>query len=229
MSIAPTPSSVSLSDALYEFSLANHMPDAELLDQFVRRFPQHADALVDFAIEIVMDVLAEHSNGIEADDVVEIGKVSPTVSRVLSRFHNCLYQAKKSAVEERPSSTADAQSVQKSNVTRIKNPFSDLSRAHFRNAAQNIEVNSTFMVKLRDRQIEFKTIPSSFHQQVANEIGMPIKDVIAYLAEPEAQSSVRQFYKADGKPKIGLKQTFREAVLSSGLDEDKQRYLLGLQ
>lgn len=229
MSNAPTPSSVSLSDALYKFSLASHMPDAELLDQFVRRFPQHADALVDFAIEIVMDVLVEHSNDIVADDVVEIGKVSPTVSRVLSRFHNCLYQEKKSIVEEEPPSIAEAQSIPRPNLAGIKNPFSDLSRAHFRNAAQNIGVNSTFMVKLRDRQIEFKTIPSSFHQQVADEIGMPIKDVIAYLEEPEAQSSVRQFYKADGKPEIGLKQTFREAVLSSGLDEDKQRYLLGLR
>ena len=229
MSSAPTPSSVSLSDALYEFSLANHMPDAELLDQFVRRFPQHADALVDFAIEIVMDVLAEHSNDIVEDDVVEIGNVSPTVSRVLSRFHNSLYQAKKSIAEERPPSTTEAQSVPRSNLASIKNPFSDLSRAHFRNAAQNIGVNSAFMVKLRDRQIEFKTIPNSFHQQVADEIRMPIKDVIAYLAETETPSSVRQFYKADGKPKIGLKQTFREAVLSSGLDEDKQRYLLGLR
>src|ERR1700733_13177269 len=42
-------SATSLSDVLYEFSLARAMPDAELLDQFVHRYPEHAAALTDLA------------------------------------------------------------------------------------------------------------------------------------------------------------------------------------
>ena len=228
MTHALTPCEAPLSDALYEFSLAKHFPDAELLDQFVRRFPQHADALVDFAIEIVMDALAGPSNDSVADEVIEPGKVSPIVSRVMSRFYNRLYEVKKSAVEEQAPSAAEAQSAHKSNIVHIKNPFADLRREQFRKLALSIGVNSVFMVKLRDHQIEFRTIPMSFQQRVADGIGVPTEVVVAYLKETGAPVSSRQFYKADGKPKTGSKQSFHEAVRSSGLDEDKQQYLLNL-
>jgi hypothetical protein len=46
-----------LRDVLYAFSLAKPMPDAEVLDDFVRRYPEYAAALTDFAIELVMDTL----------------------------------------------------------------------------------------------------------------------------------------------------------------------------
>jgi len=43
-------SAATLSDALYELSLAQRVPDAPLLDEFVRRYPEYADDLTDFAI-----------------------------------------------------------------------------------------------------------------------------------------------------------------------------------
>ena len=42
-------SAATLRDALYELSLARQVPDATLLDEFVRRYPEHAEDLTDFA------------------------------------------------------------------------------------------------------------------------------------------------------------------------------------
>lgn len=42
-------------DVLYEFALAMEKPNAGTLDDFVRRYPQHADALKDFAVELALD------------------------------------------------------------------------------------------------------------------------------------------------------------------------------
>ena len=46
----------SLRDAMYAMSLAKAVPDAELLDEFARRYPQHADALTEFAIELAIEL-----------------------------------------------------------------------------------------------------------------------------------------------------------------------------
>ena len=46
-----------LRDAMYAMSLAKPVPDAELLDDFVRRYPQHADALTEFAIELAIELV----------------------------------------------------------------------------------------------------------------------------------------------------------------------------
>ena len=44
---------------MYAMSLAKAVPDAELLDEFARRYPQHADALTEFAIELAIDALMQ--------------------------------------------------------------------------------------------------------------------------------------------------------------------------
>ena len=44
-----------LRDVLYAFSLAQPVPDARLLDEFVRRYPEHSVEITDFAIELAID------------------------------------------------------------------------------------------------------------------------------------------------------------------------------
>jgi hypothetical protein len=51
-------------DVMYAMSLAKAVPDAELLDEFARRYPQHAVALTEFAIELAIDSLM-HPSGQE--------------------------------------------------------------------------------------------------------------------------------------------------------------------
>jgi hypothetical protein len=67
-----------LRDVLYAFSVAKAVPDDELLDEFVRRYPGYATEIIDFAVEIVVD--AARGNV----EVEESGaKTSPAVSRAL--------------------------------------------------------------------------------------------------------------------------------------------------
>jgi hypothetical protein len=73
-----TATQTSLRDAMYAMSLAKAVPDAELLDEFARRYPQHADALTEFAIELAVDSLMHRSDEedkrIIGDMVFEIAK-----------------------------------------------------------------------------------------------------------------------------------------------------------
>jgi hypothetical protein len=50
-----TRSSAALRNAFYELALAERAPDAELLDDFIRRYPEHATELTEFAIELALD------------------------------------------------------------------------------------------------------------------------------------------------------------------------------
>ena len=50
-----------LRDVLYALSLAKPIPDAEVLDDFVRRYPEYAAALTDFAIELAMDAVSSEA------------------------------------------------------------------------------------------------------------------------------------------------------------------------
>jgi hypothetical protein len=74
-----------LRDVLYELSLAKEVPDADVLDEFVRRYPEHAESLTEFAILLVVNSVS----GEESTEVaVDTSLVSPAVSRAMSKFQN---------------------------------------------------------------------------------------------------------------------------------------------
>src|ERR1017187_1198388 len=43
-----------LRDVLYTFSMTKPIPDAELLDQFIRRYPEYRAALIEFATAVAI-------------------------------------------------------------------------------------------------------------------------------------------------------------------------------
>src|ERR1700733_12486642 len=98
MTTTQTRSPTSLRNALYELALANAQPDAELLDEFVRRYPEHASVLTDFAVELALDGLAEAG---VPDEEPALPATNASVSKAMSRFHNRLY-----AVEQDRSAAA---------------------------------------------------------------------------------------------------------------------------
>ena len=211
------PSVAPLRDVLYDFSLAKRVPDAQLLDDFVRRFPQYADSLTEFAIELAMEALRPEPE-VDAEAAIDLNRVSPDVSRAISRFHNRLY-----AVRQAAKPTYNPAPLPE--VADAPNPFAELSRAAFRALADGIGANTVFVAKLRDRQIKPETIPGGFLQCLANALNAPLDLVTAYFASPSTGTS-RQFYKADDKPDSNQRQSFVEAVKSSGLSKDQQRQLL---
>jgi hypothetical protein len=207
-----------LRDAMYAMSLAKPIPDAELLDDFVRRYPQHADALTEFAIELAIDALMDRDT--EQDIPVDPDTISPVVSRVMSQFQNRLYGCRQARTATPPARAATAF---------VANPFAPLDRAGFRALASRIDVNAAMLSKLRDRQIAPVTIPKRFCTFVADEMDIPEEALTAHLFAVPEISQARQFYKAEGKPVATARQSFEQAVQNSGLSEEQQRRLLSFR
>ncbi len=201
----------SLRDAKYYLALRKSSPDAEVLDELVRSFPEHAQELTEFAIDLALDSIGES----EESDTVAPEDTSSAVSRAISRFHNRLYLESKSA---------ESSSSSPSSPT---NPFAAMGREELRGFARNVNVNLPFVMKLRDRQIHADTIPDKFTQRVSKELDVPLDLVVAHFqAPPEIRVSAR--FKSDEKPEANLKQTFEEAVRTSALTPQQQESLLAL-
>lgn len=220
MTPTPTASSPSLREALYVLSIAKDAPDAALLDDIVRRFPQFGGELTNYAIAIAIDALHGDAVVEAAEAALDPHGFSPAVSRAMSRFQNRLH-----AVSE---STRLQAETDRSVSTDAINPFASLSREDFRGFARRLDASSVFVAKLRDRQIEPDTLTPGFRKRVADDLDAPLDVVVAHFAAAQGGAAGPQFYKADGKPNNGGRQTFQEAVRSSGLSEAQQRALLAL-
>lgn len=210
-----TNKSTPLEEVLYEFSLAKPVPDAELLDEFVRLYPEHATALTDLAVDIVLDPSLSDE---ECTAEPLAPSISAGVSRAMSRFQNRLF-------EVQPKQASSATVSAKSNA--VENPFSRLERSQFRQLTQGLHCNNVFVGMLRDREIIADSMTEGFKRRVADELQAPIDLVAAHFAASQ-QIGQPQFYRADEKPQAIKKLTFEEAVRSSGLTREQQKFLLEL-
>lgn len=202
-----------LRDVLYEFSLAKLIPDADLLDEYVREFPQYADELVDFAVSLALDAPQDEA----PQPVADPQHVSSAVSRAMSHFHNHLHAARQ--VQSAPALQSVAQDV--------VNPFLALSRDALRSLSVQLGANALFVVRLRDRQIAPGTFSEGFVRFVADKLGASVDDVVAHFSAPASMASP-QFLKADGKPEPAKQQPFDDAVRASGLTPEQEQRLLEL-
>jgi hypothetical protein len=211
-------------DALYLLSIEKDMPDAALLDEVIRACPEFAEELTDFAIDLAIDRWTNRMREEEAaPSVAELENVSPAVSRALSRFQNCLHSVQTTAVSDSVIKTLHAVSQSREAV----NPFAHLSREQYRGTAKNLNVNTVFLSKFRDRQIVATSIPVAFQRRLAAEVDVPIELLVAHLAAAQGAPQ-GQLYKADKKPSNQAQQSFEEAVRGSGLDPEQQKALLEL-
>ena len=201
-----------LDDILHELALAKRVPDPAILDDFVRRYPEHAEALTTFAIELALDSSLE-----KAADVNQAASSSETVSKAMSHFHNELYTVKAEASKQESGAPP----------TLPPNPFATLDRAGIRTLGERLHANSLFVIKLRDRHIREDTVTPGFRRLLANELDVPVELITAHLALPSAVPTHAHF-KAEDKPAAPTKQTFEEAVRGSGLSPEDQLRLLTL-
>jgi hypothetical protein len=203
-----------LNDVLYEFALAKETPDAELLEQFVRLYPEYAVPLTDLAVGIALDSVSDEDD--EAEGAAS--ETSPAVSRAMSRFQNRLFE-----VQQKPAAAA----LRVQSAAPAVNPFARLGRQEYRDVAERMHCNTVFLGMLRDRQIDPTTMTPGFKRRVAAEIQVPEELIAAHWAA-QSEAGTRQFYKAEEKPQAGPQLSFEEAVRQSGLSEEQQSYLLSL-
>jgi hypothetical protein len=204
----PTP----LRNVLYELALAKPAPDAALVDEFVRHYPEYASDLTEYAIELALDAIGAHNEPIN----MPVAITTPSVSRAMSRFHNRLDAVRK----ETAAKVADA-------ARAVENPFMRLTRSEIRALAQRLHANTVFIMKLRDRLITGDTMTEGFLRRIADELGVLLENIVAHFAAP-AYIQSRAHFKAETKPEAGQKQTFEEAVRSCGLTPAQQNSLLNL-
>lgn len=200
------------SDVLYALALAMPVPDPKTLDEFIRRYPQHAEALTEFAVQLALepDTIGDEEGDEDAD-----GAVSPAVSRAISHFQNVSYELEKKGGADAPVAGA--------------NPFSSLSTEAFRAYAAKLGANTIFVMKLRDGRIEPESIFArpGFCRAAAEGLDVPVEVMMAH-ARSTPTVSAQQLHKSDGKPIVPKRETFEEAVRSSGLTPEQQRHLLEL-
>ena len=149
----PIPSrSTQRREALYALAMAENMPDAGVLDDIVRQYPQFSRELTEFAVELALESLVE---GGAPEAAADPTKVSPAVSRAMSAFHNRLYALRRAggAAVAEPTPSSDF----------VENPFSALGRREFRAVAEGIGANTVLVAKLRDRQVDPTTISDGFN------------------------------------------------------------------
>lgn len=200
------------SDVLYALALAMPTPDPKTLDEFVRRHPQHAAALTEFAVELALN--AQSIGDEEGDEAVD-GAVSPAVSRAISHFQNVSFELEKKGLPEAPKSFA--------------NPFASLSTEGFRAYAATLGANSIFVMKLRDGRIEPESLFArpGFCRVAANGLNVPVEALMAHVRSGPTVNT-QQLHKSDSKPVAHKRETFEEAVRSSGMTSEQQRHLLEL-
>lgn len=199
-------------DVLYALALAMPTPDPKTLDEFVRRHPQHAAALTEFAVQLALN---PDPIGDEEGDEAADGAVSPAVSRAISHFQNVSFELEKKGLPEAP--------------TAFANPFASLSTDAFRAYAATLGANSIFVMKLRDGRIEPDSIAArpGFCRVAADGLNVPIEALMAHVRLGPTVST-QQLHKSDSKPVAQKRETFEEAVRSSGLTPEQQRHLLEL-
>lgn len=205
-----------LRDVLYEFSLAQEIPDAELLDDFIRRYPEHAAPLTEFAVELAVDALRPRIVEAPAD----VATLSPAVSRAMSKFQNAIHAIRAGKMVSPEQSTTREMSAE--------NPFRKYDRQGLRGLASALNATVLFVCRLRDREIDPVTIKEGFRRFLAEKMLVPLEVISDHLAGPRGMIPQAQFHKADQKPEMGKQQSFEEAVRNSGLTEEQQRFLLSL-
>lgn len=215
MSTALKQSPMPLRDVLYEFALAQDTPDAELLDEFARRYPQYAPEITNFAIEVFCKPLENDTE----ECPISVAKVSPAVSRAMSKYQSTLHSMATKVVK------ANVEGAVKE--VAIESPFTSLDQKSFRSLAKSVNANSIFLCKVRDRQIIPSTIRPGFLRLLGERLSSSFEVLTMYVNAKPAIAGA-QLYKADVKPSVGTQQSYEAAVESSNLTPDQKKFLLSI-
>ena len=215
-------SPTALDDLLYAYSLSSEAGTrpGDLLDEYIRRHPEFADELTEFAIDLAVYALRPTRPVPTPDCGVKETKRSSAVSIGMSSFQNRLHTLREEATLPSKGKVTRAASV--------SNPFEPLTKSAIRKLAQELHSNTVFVGKLRDRLIKPATFTDGFIGRVSELMDWQPETVRTHLFAAPLVMACQQYFKSDQKPQVLEQQTFEEAVRGAGLTEEQQEYLLGL-
>jgi hypothetical protein len=195
-----------LAEVLEELMLAQDPLDADVLSEFTRRYPEYADALLEYAAELAAEAAFEET----APEPLPTAESSANAARAMSRFQNRLYELTQ---QNTSSSEAD-----------VENHLATLDTTTLRTLTKDLNVTPIFLMKLRDRRIREDTIPKAFTDRLAREVKASPEKLRRSLAEPSELPQASS-WKSDKKPEAPPKETFEEAIVSSSLTPEQQTAL----
>ena len=135
----------------------------ETLERYIKEYPQHATALIDFSIDLLHEPTAGDVPATEVPD--------SAVDKAWQRFERALQQPD----------------------TEVVNPFAKLSTSSFKSLARSLDVSNLFLMRVRDRAIRAATIPARFVEKLASELGATVQALDAYLQGPPGLASGQAF------------------------------------
>lgn len=174
--------------------------DRATLEHYLNQYPEHALALVDCSIELMMD--ACHSGD---EDQVSSDQV---VDEAWRQFQAAMGSAQ--------GTVANA------------NPFAQLQPTAFKSIAKRLDVSNLFLIRVRERAIDAATFPRRFVQQLAAELGATADAVSAYLRSPPTMASSLSF-RSNVKPEVAAQIPFDQAVETSQLTPSQKEALQALR
>lgn len=137
--------------------------DRETLERYLREYPEHAEAIVDCSIELMVSATRHEEAPLDSD---------ASIDQAWQRFQAAIGTA------------GDAT---------VTNPFAQLNPTAFKTLAKNLDVSNLLLIRLRDRAIEAATIPRQLVQKISTELGTTFETVASYLRSPPAMVSSHSF------------------------------------
>lgn len=212
--------SAELRGAFYELAMGGSSPDPETLEALIRLYPDHSVELTDFAVSLVLDPWSD-------DDVEDLfvgaaraeEGISAAASHAVSAYQNAVYKLRQSQ------GTGD---IRAAASVSTENPFLALDRKALRDVAARLDTDVPFIIKLRDRVIDYATMTHGFVAAVSEAVPAAVRILEAHLSSTQPVAPAGQHFKADDKPVLGRQQSFKEAVETSEMSEQQRQRLLSL-
>ena len=198
-----------LDDALNTYVEKNDRPTAENLKEWVKRYPQFREDLIEFAAvwaeELVLPAAAEI--GAEAEKVL--------VDRAMSHVLNVAYSREVETLEQTTSDHPVRSLTEDAKVAGTKPA----------QLATACGLDLVLLSKLNSRLIQPWTIPAELVGMLAEQLNKSVEALKIFFAGPP-RAAAGKAYLSRGKPAASPQQSFAEAVRQSSLsDEEKARWL----
>jgi hypothetical protein len=174
--------------------------DRTTLEHYLNQYPEHALALVDCSIELMMDA----SN---SGEEVQVSS-DQVVDQAWRQFQAAMGSAQGAAA--------------------TANPFAQLQPTAFKSMAKRLDVSNLFLIRVRERAIDAATVPRRFVQQLAAELGVTADAVSAYLHSPPNVASSLSF-RSNVRPEVATQIPFNQAVETSQLTSAQKEALQALR